>query len=88
MSLVDELDAGHHVLPQQAGTKGNPEHDFLRRVENCVILCELCHYVVHAGGRYRDGAVAPPSYYSFSHGGNSILHQEWADALQRRINKF
>lgn len=26
-------------------------------VENCVILCESCHYSVHEGGNYRFGTV-------------------------------
>ena len=47
---IDEHDYGegaqaHHIRHKQQGGRGN--------VENCVILCQSCHYTVHEGGNYR-----------------------------------
>lgn len=39
----------HHVRPIQY--RGSASLD------NCVILCQSCHYSVHEGGRYRTGTV-------------------------------
>jgi 5-methylcytosine-specific restriction endonuclease McrA len=37
----------HHRKPVRMGGGGN--------IENCVILCESCHYNAHEGGRYVKG---------------------------------
>jgi 5-methylcytosine-specific restriction endonuclease McrA len=38
-------------------------------VDNCVIICQACHYSVHEGGRYKTGSVVgTPSDYEFFHG--------------------
>ena len=37
----------HHRKPMKLGGQGN--------IENCVILCESCHYSVHEGGNYLHG---------------------------------
>jgi hypothetical protein len=39
----------HHVRHVQFG--GSAELD------NCVIICQACHYAVHEGGNYRFGTV-------------------------------
>jgi 5-methylcytosine-specific restriction endonuclease McrA len=39
----------HHRKPVKSGGGGN--------VENCVILCESCHYSAHEGGNYKSGKV-------------------------------
>jgi 5-methylcytosine-specific restriction endonuclease McrA len=39
----------HHVRHVKAGG--------LATLENCVVICQSCHYVVHEGGNYRHGAV-------------------------------
>ena len=39
----------HHRKPVKIGGGGN--------VENCVILCESCHYSAHEGGNYKHGTV-------------------------------
>jgi 5-methylcytosine-specific restriction endonuclease McrA len=39
----------HHRNPVKSGGGGN--------VENCVTLCESCHYSVHEGGNYKTGTV-------------------------------
>jgi hypothetical protein len=71
----------HHVFPQQSGSLGNPQHAWLSTSINCVILCTACHERVHEDGRYRGGAVAPPSYYPHSHGGNIGAHGAWVKQL-------
>jgi 5-methylcytosine-specific restriction endonuclease McrA len=82
--LVDLEEQAHHVVPNQSGNPANPEHGWLRLVDNCVILCEACHSAVHQHGHFRNGAVAPPSYYEHSHGRNRRLHQGWAAELNAR----
>jgi 5-methylcytosine-specific restriction endonuclease McrA len=37
----------HHMIHVKWGGRNN--------VENCVILCQSCHYSVHEGGNYRYG---------------------------------
>lgn len=39
----------HHVRPVKFGGQAT--------VDNCVILCDACHYSVHEGGNYRFGTV-------------------------------
>lgn len=50
-------DHAHHVVPNQAGRLGNPPDEFISSADNCVILCDMCHYAVHDSGKYR---AAPP----------------------------
>ena len=45
----DETAHAHHRKPIKMGGGGN--------VENCVILCETCHYSAHEGGSYAHGTV-------------------------------
>jgi len=81
--LDDILEHAHHVVPNQSGRAGADQHAWLASVDNCVVLCETCHYRVHQDGRYRDGAVAPPEYYLHSHGDATRDHQQWTLALRR-----
>lgn len=39
----------HHVV--------HVKHGGTNATENCVILCDSCHYSVHEGGNYRFGTV-------------------------------
>lgn len=78
------LEHAHHVIPNQSGDRKNPAHAWLASPENCVILCATCHGVVHAGGNYRTGAIAPPTYYPFSHGTNAAAHRTRAALLGER----
>ena len=39
----------HHVKHVKFGGKGT--------LDNCVILCQACHYSAHEGGNYRFGTV-------------------------------
>ncbi|MCW2086263.1 UNVERIFIED_ORG: hypothetical protein M2193_008438 [Bradyrhizobium japonicum] len=82
--LDDLIDRAHHVVPDQA-SRGKHIDAFLGTVDNCVYLCLMCHDVVHAGGRMRDGAVAPPSYYRHSHKDGRDAHNEWVARLDRLI---
>jgi len=44
-----EISHAHHVKHVKFGGTD--------RVENCVILCQSCHYSAHEGGNYRYGTV-------------------------------
>ncbi len=44
-----EIAHAHHRRPISKGGRNNRE--------NCVIICESCHYSAHEGGRYRKGTV-------------------------------
>ena len=76
-NLSNLFDHAHHVIPNQTGRVTNPKDQFLRSIDNCVILCDLCHERVHQDGRYRTGAVAPAEYYPYSHGRQTPLHMLW-----------
>jgi hypothetical protein len=83
--LLDDLvEHAHHVVPNQSGNPRNPNHGWLSSVQNCVVLCAECHGRVHDNGRYAKGAIAPPSYYSYSHGKNSAAHRAWVEEMKIR----
>src|SRR3982751_3350456 len=79
--LNDLVEHAHHVVPNQAGDPDKSSHDWLRSVDNCVIICEMCHERVHENGKYQMGAVAPPSYYPHSHGNFKASHRKCASLL-------
>jgi 5-methylcytosine-specific restriction endonuclease McrA len=79
-SLDDEWEEAHHVVPNQSGDPTNPEHSWLRTLENCVVLCDQCHHVAH-GENTLAGPVAPPEYYSHSHGQDLVRHRDWVGRL-------
>jgi 5-methylcytosine-specific restriction endonuclease McrA len=82
-SLDDELEFGHHVVSNQCGNPSDQSHAWLRTLQNCVALCHECHMRVHQDGHTRDGAVAPPSYFKFSHE-TAAQHQAWVKDLGTR----
>lgn len=45
-----EIGHAHHL-------RHATNHGGSSSVENCVILCQSCHYCAHEGGNYRSGAV-------------------------------
>ena len=45
----------HHMNPLKSGDQDNS-------LENCVVLCESCHYTAHEGGNYRYGTVVAQEY--------------------------
>ena len=81
-SLKDQEEFGHHVIPDQSGDPEDKQDAFLRSVDNCVMLCHTCHYVVHDSGHYRVGSVPPPDYYAHTHP-RKAAQQAW-EALIRR----
>jgi hypothetical protein len=84
---LDNLEEhAHHVLPNQSGNPKNPDHAWLSSVDNCVVICTHCHERVHENGRYRNGAVAPPDYFRFSHGSNLAAHHAWVRQLNVRTS--
>jgi hypothetical protein len=84
-NLINIVDHAHHVLPNQVGNPKNSNDDWIRSVDNCVILCDTCHYRVHENGHYRTGAVAPPEYYPYSHGRQTHDHQNWLTRIKPRF---
>jgi len=51
----------HHIRPVQSGGS--------RDVDNCVIICQACHYSVHGGGDYRSEEYpATPADFEFYNG--------------------
>jgi len=44
-----EIVQAHHIRHSKFGGT--------RSLDNCVILCESCHYSAHEGGNYRHGTV-------------------------------
>jgi len=79
-SLTDQWEEAHHAIPNQSGDPNHPAHAWLRTVDNCVVLCDLCHHVAHAENT-RTGAVAPPEFYEYSHGLDRVQHAAWAARL-------
>lgn len=65
---VDPYFVHHHIIPAQCGDPADPSHWVMSTIDNCVAICENCHWVVHESARWRNGHVAPPSYFRFSHG--------------------
>lgn len=87
-SLINQADHAHHVIPHQLGLRQESDVHFIASVDNCVVLCEMCHERVHQNGRYRTGAVAPPEYYSHSHGPLSVEHLLWASKVNQMWDRI
>jgi hypothetical protein len=85
LDLRNAWDNAHHVVPSQTGKVGASVDTFLSSIDNCVVLCDPCHYAVHDSGRFRTGAVPPPSYYPYSHGRHSRDYSMWVIKLERLI---
>jgi hypothetical protein len=81
-SLQNQDEYGHHVIPDQSGDPSNQEDQFLGTADNCVMICEACHWIVHEGGRWAIGAVPPPDFYEHSHP-NKADHMAWSALLKR-----
>lgn len=47
--LFGEIAQAHHII--------HIKFNGTNSVDNCVILCQSCHYSVHEGGNYRYGTV-------------------------------
>lgn len=78
----------HHLIPEQCGDRSDTRHDIIRTVDNCVGVCENCHWVVHEGGKWWSGAAAPPRYYKHSHGNSKSSRglgdrRSWLDRMER-----
>jgi 5-methylcytosine-specific restriction endonuclease McrA len=76
----------HHVVPNQSGDWEIEDDAYMKTKENCVILCDVCHEAVH-NLNTRTGAVAPPSYFRWSHADELDTHFSWAAKLQREANR-
>jgi 5-methylcytosine-specific restriction endonuclease McrA len=81
-SLVNVMDHAHHVVPNQLGRASVSGDAWIREVDNCVILCDICHDRVHEDGRFRTGAVASPADFPYTHGNQLDDHKAWAARMQ------
>jgi 5-methylcytosine-specific restriction endonuclease McrA len=82
---------GHHVIPVQVlkhtrapeGVFSDAEA-FIRSVDNCVMLCQQCHFRFHAAGNTRYGPVAVPEEFKFSHGlTRTDLRGDWVKGVEK-----
>lgn len=83
--LEDIEESAHHVVPNQSGHRDNPAHAWIGGVDNCVIVCHICHDRVHEDGKTRYGLTAPPSYFRFSHGPELGEHRVWLHKMNAKI---
>ncbi len=77
------------------GEAGRPQHKFsegaqahhvkhvkfggTNHVDNCVVICQSCHYSVHEGGNYRFGTVeGTPSDFPHYYGSTRIADNDRA----------
>ena len=61
VSFIEDLNFyGHHIKRKADGGKNT--------YENCVILCEDCHYAVHNYGKYRQPIQLDISEYKYYYG--------------------
>jgi len=81
--LNDLWDEGHHVIPDQAGNRGNPQHAWMGSTINCVVLCDVCHTWAHQDGDTKNGLVPDPKEYIWSHGEDRSAHQAWVERLRQ-----
>ena len=87
-TLLDDLvEHAHHVVPNQSGNPGKIDHLWLKTAQNCVIICDVCHYRVHENGRFRAGAVAQTDYFMHSHGNNIPAHRRWSEQLTDKLSR-
>lgn len=86
--LDNELEHAHHVIPQQSGNIANPNHAWLKSADNCVVLCVPCHERVHENSKFKKGAVAPATYFEFSHGKDRLSHQGWLKTMNLKARDF
>lgn len=85
--LEDQLDNGHHVLANQEGDRRDKKDQFLRKSDNCVMLCEPCHEMAHGDRKYAS-VNAPPEWFPYSHGGDPAEHKAWADRVNAEMQRL
>jgi|SRR6266478_1734714 len=84
-SLNDLLEHAHHVVPKLTGNPSIAADQWLRSVNNCVILCDTCHTAYHGHGAFRT-VTAEPAVFKYSHGNNLAAHQQWLAEIAVRFN--
>jgi len=85
--LTHLLEHAHHVIPKQTGNPSVLADQWLRSVDNCVILCDQCHTAYHGHGRFRN-VTAEPAVFKFSHGKNVGAHKVWLLQLNVRFKRM
>ena len=81
-SLINIADEGHHVMPKQTGNLSNSNDEWIRSVDNCVMICIPCHIRVHENGNFRTGAAALPDFFPYSHGRQKLEHEIWVKKMK------
>lgn len=84
-----ELPRAHHVVPNQSGDQSRKQDPWMSSSSNCVYVCDDCHHQVHEHGKYRNGAVAGPENFKYSHGSSqdpkaTAEHNQWAQGINNR----
>ena len=82
-----ELWGNHHVVPKQAGGNQSSGDPWMKSKDNAVYLCNECHHRVHEDGKYRDGIVAGPETFPYSHGDpNDPTAKSSHEAWSKEVN--
>jgi len=76
----------HHLIPVRHGcvNSESPNYDFLKALDNCVMVCPDCHLYVAHGGHTAFGPLAEPETFEYSHGSNLYFHQLWVELMKER----
>lgn len=85
----------HHAVPQQSSDEPRKQDPWMSSEKNCVVVCDGsdqdgCHYKVHDGGKFRDGAVYSPDNFKYSHGDYDNdpearrKHEEWSKEVNEK----
>lgn len=79
----------HHVVPNQSGEQSQSQDPWMSTSANGVYLCGDCHKYVHQHGNYRNGAVAGPETFKYSHGSpddpaSAAEHGKWCQTINNR----
>lgn len=89
--VQEELPKAHHAVPNQSGDLSREQDPWMSSQNNCVYLCHDCHdSVAHTDGQYRDGPVAGPDKFKYSHGDYKNdpearrKHEEWSKEVNER----
>jgi hypothetical protein len=79
----------HHVVPIRHGclNESSPYYGLMGTSENCVLLCHACHHAHGHGGDYRNGKLALPEDFKYSHGDDFQAHKKWAIWLKEEKSK-
>lgn len=81
-NLSIHLSHAHHVIPVRMGNTAQLVGDFMRSVNNCVMLCKPCYDGIGQHGNYAGNTPVSPSVFRYAFGLEKTFHQQWAKKLQ------